>query len=178
MLQIDRKLEKWQWRHDFWHEVIVNFFWFFFFSLVKFSYWSLVLELWQFLFIRDSPEIRKSEETPSEFCPISGDQGEWRIPNLARTSPIKCYWILQNARVTAFIVSELLRSNQQGEGGKITPPPPHQPRSGLRDIQRRMSMLLVTRFHVWLIMTLYYKMRLILLQNATAILLQNATEVY
>ena len=30
--------------------------------------------------------------------------------------------MLQNARVTAFNVSELLRENQQGEGGKITPP--------------------------------------------------------
>ena len=29
--------------------------------------------------------------------------------------------MLQNARVAAFIVSELLRENQQG--GKITPPP-------------------------------------------------------
>ena len=33
-------------------------------------------------------------------------------------------------------------------------------------------------FHVWFIMTLYYKMRQILLQNATAVLLQNVTEVY
>ena len=33
--------------------------------------------------------------------------------------------MLQNARVTAFTVSELLRENQQGRGGgrKITPPP-------------------------------------------------------
>ena len=36
--------------------------------------------------------------------------------------------MLQNARVTALTVSELLRENQQaGKGGnyKITPPPPH-----------------------------------------------------
>ena len=38
---------------------------------------------------------------------------------------IKCYWILQNARVTAFTVSKLLREHQQG--GKITLPP-SQPR--------------------------------------------------
>ena len=57
-------------------------------------------------------------------------------------------------------------------GGKITPPL-HPPRLGLRDIQRSMSMLLDTRFHIWLIMTLYYKMRQIF-QNTTAILLQNA----
>ena len=31
---------------------------------------------------------------------------------------------------------------------------------------------------IWFIMTFYYKMRQILLQDATAILLQNATKVY
>ena len=84
---------------------------------------SLVLELWQFPFIRDWPEIRKSEIPPSEFCPISGDWGELWIPNLARMSLIECYWMLQNARVTAFTVSELLREYQKagGRGGdKIT----------------------------------------------------------
>ena len=51
-----------------------------------------------------------------------------------------------------------------------------------------MAMILATRksnygshqwllFHIWLIMTLYYQMQQILLQNATNILLQNATKV-
>ena len=44
--------------------------------------------------------------------------------------------MLQNARVTAFTVSELLRENQQEGEGKINPPPPptlHQPsRLGLK----------------------------------------------
>ena len=31
--------------------------------------------------------------------------------------------MLQNAMVTAFIFSELLRENQQGGGGKVTHPP-------------------------------------------------------
>ena len=150
-----------------------DFFWLVFTDPSFMSISSLVLKLWQFLFIRDSPEIRNSEKTPSGFCPVSGDWGEWRTPNLARTSLIKCYWILQNPRVTTLTVSELLRENQKG--GKITS---HPPRLGLRNIQRTMSMLLDTRFHIWLIMTLYYKMWQILLQNATAILLQNATEVY
>ena len=58
------------------------------------------------------------------------------IPTLQRISLIKFYRILQNARVTAFTVSELLMENQQGvgcvcvcgggggrgEGGKIIPP--------------------------------------------------------
>ena len=34
------------------------------------------------------------------------------------------------------------------------------------------------RFHVLFIMTVYYKMQLMLLKNVTAILLQNGTEVY
>ena len=84
---------------------------------------SLVLELWQFLFIRDWPEIRKSEIPPSEFCQISRDWGEQRLPNLAWTLLIKFYWILQNARVTAFSISELLMQNLQGEV-ILAPPPP------------------------------------------------------
>ena len=82
---------------------------------------SLVLELWQFSFIRDWPEIKKSEIPPSEFCPISGDWDELWIPNLVRMSLIECYWTLQNSRVITFTVFELLRENQLG--GKITPPP-------------------------------------------------------
>ena len=39
---------------------------------------------------------------------------ELGISNLTRISQIKCYWMLQNARVTAFTVSELLRESQQG----------------------------------------------------------------
>ena len=67
---------------------------------------SLVLELWQFHFIRDWPEIWKSEIPLSEFCPISGDWGELQLPHLPPTSLIKCYWMLQNVRDTAFTVSE------------------------------------------------------------------------
>ena len=81
---------------------------------------SLVLELWQFSFIKDWPEIRKLEIPPSEFCPISGDWGELWIPNLAWMSLIECYWMLQNSRVTAFTVFQLLRENQLG--GKTTHP--------------------------------------------------------
>ena len=83
----------------------------------------LVLELWQFFFIRDWPEIRKSETLPSEFCPISGDSGESWIPNLAQMSLIKYFCMLQNSRVTAFTVFKLLRENQLED--KITPPPTH-----------------------------------------------------
>ena len=80
----------------------------------------LVLELWQLSFIKDWPEIRKSEIPPSEFRPISRDWVKLVTPNLARMFLIKCYWMLQNVRITAIIVYELLRENQQGD--KITPP--------------------------------------------------------
>ena len=90
---------------------------------------SLVLELWQFSFIKDWPEIWKSEIPPSEFCQMSGDCDKLWIPNLAQMSLIKFYWKLQNVRVRAFTLSELLRENQQGEGGKITLHP-HTPRLG------------------------------------------------
>ena len=73
----------------------------------------LVLELWQFFFIRDWPEIRKSQIPPSEFCTMFRDWGKLKIPNLARMSLTKCYWMLQNARVTVFTIAEL-RENQQG----------------------------------------------------------------
>ena len=49
---------------------------------------SLVLDLSKFCFIRDSPETWKSDITPSEFCPISGDWGKLGIPNLTRMFPI------------------------------------------------------------------------------------------
>ena len=114
------------WKNDndvtvFRHDVIVNFF-----DVVLFLLWilvigpsfmsisSLVLEFWQFYFIRDWPEIWKSEIPPSEFWPIFGDWGKLWIPNLARMSLIKSYWMLQDARVSAFTVSELLREKQQG----------------------------------------------------------------
>ena len=112
------------------HDVNVKFFWSCFVFLVKFSYWSkfhvniiTVLELWQFSFIRDWPEIRESEIPPSEFCPIPGDWDKLWIPNLAQMSLIECYWMLQNFRVTTFTVFELLKENQLKGRSKITPAP-------------------------------------------------------
>ena len=113
----------------------ISIFWRYFVSLVNFSsganfmsILSLVLKLWQFTVIRDWPETRQSEIPPSEFCQIFGDWGELWIPNLARVSLMKCYWMLPNDRVTTFTISELLRENQQG-GDNITPSP--TPRLGL-----------------------------------------------
>ena len=76
-------------------------------SLMSIS--SLVLELWQFSFIRDWPEIWKSGIPPSEFWPKYQHWGKSRIPKLARMPLIKSCRMLQNAKVTAFIVYELLK---------------------------------------------------------------------
>ena len=79
---------------------------------------SLVLDLWQFSFIRDWPEIRKSEYPRLSFAQfLEAVASELGIPNLARMSRTKYYWMLQNVRVTAFTISELLRENHQW--GKI-----------------------------------------------------------
>ena len=82
---------------------------------------SLVLKSWQFSFIRDWPEIWKSEILPSELCQISGDWGELWIPNLAGMSLTEYYLKLQNSRVTVFTAFELLRENQMGGTGKVAP---------------------------------------------------------
>ena len=76
--------------------------------------------------IDQKPEIQKLKILSSEFCPISRDWGELGMPNLTRMSLMKCYWMLQNARVTAFTVPELLRKNQQGwrGEGRLLPPSP------------------------------------------------------
>ena len=97
LLQTGQKSKKWRY-HNFltWHHHPFFFRTFFFVlmsSLVTgpsfMSISSLVLELWQFSFIRDWPEIRKWEIPPPEFCPISGNWDELWIPNLTRISLIE-----------------------------------------------------------------------------------------
>ena len=81
------------------------------------SIWSLILELWQFYFIRDWPEIRILGIPPSEFCPIPADWGKLWIPSLTRMCLIECYWMLLNL----FRENQLRRGG--GGGGKITTAP-------------------------------------------------------
>ena len=103
----------------------------------------LVLESWQFLFIKDWPKIGKSEITSSEFCQISGDWGKFGIPNLSQMSLIKCYWMLQIVRVTAFATSEFWVSKRKPTGG-VKLSPLLSPRLGLIRIlfnSRRMMKL-------------------------------------
>ena len=61
-------------------------------------------------------ELSRKEISPSEFCPTSGDWGKLGVPNLALMPLMKCYWMLQNTRVTVFTIPELLReTNKVGE---------------------------------------------------------------
>ena len=103
----------------FQHDVIIIFFFaatlFFCSSLITGSSlmqisW-LVLGLWQFSFIKDWQEIQKSKIIPHEFFWIPQDWGKLATAIFAEIFVIKCYWILLNAKVTAFTVSELLREN-------------------------------------------------------------------
>ena len=123
---------------NFRHDFILKYFWRDFVSVINFSYWakfhvSIITGsgVITFFCYKGWPEIQKSEIHPSEFCPISGEWDELGIPYLAGVSVVKCYWMLQNAKSTAFTVSELLRENQQGAGrGAVIPFP--LPKLGLR----------------------------------------------
>ena len=122
MLQIGHKLKKKQWRHNLpiWRHR--QFFWRCFVFLVKFSYWFKFRGNWWHWsygnFLLKGINQKSGNTEKSEFFLMSGDWGRSGIPNLTRISLIKCYYMLQNARVTASTVSELLRENQQGS--KIT----------------------------------------------------------
>ena len=93
---------------------------------------TLVLELWQFYFIRNWAEIRKSEIPPSGFCPISGEAGEggdtklW-IPNLGRMSLIEYYWMLKHSRGYSFYRFWVVKGKPTC-GVKIPPTPSTPPR--------------------------------------------------
>ena len=64
---------------------------------------------------------RNSEigNTPVCVLPNIWRLGQVRELHFARIFLIKCYWMLQNVRVLAFTVSDLLMENQQGS--KSTP---------------------------------------------------------
>ena len=132
LLQIVQNLEEWQWHHNLptWHhrQVFFDVVLFFLYSLItgpsSMSISSLVLELWQFSFIRDWSEIRKPDITPSEFCPVSKDKGDLGIPNLARMSLMKCYRMLKNVSYS-FYRFWVIKGKPTGKVKSLPPPPPH-----------------------------------------------------
>ena len=63
---------------------------------------------------------------------------------------IKYYWVLQNARVTAFTVSELLRENQEGrDRGWVKLPHPIQIRVNSISISNNSSDFFLSSFKVF-----------------------------
>ena len=118
LLQIGHKSEKWQWRHSFPTRRHCQLFWcqFFFMSISL-----LVLEIWQFSFIRDWPEIRKSE-IPAWTFPSIWRLG-WVMDTIFGMNVTEC---CKNARVKSFTISGLLKENTQvgmgGGGLKLLPP--------------------------------------------------------
>ena len=103
-------------------------------------------------------------------------RNEYSLPQILNPCLLKCFWgSFVNSTQNSSENSKPFWILRFGRGSVVRPPSNGE---RLRDIQYSMSMVVDTRFHTWFIMTVYYKMQKIILQNATAILLQNATEVY
>ena len=101
---------------------------------------------------------------------------EYSLRQILNLSLSRCFWgSFVNRTQNSTENSKPFLRLRLGRRSVVRPPSNGE---GLRDIQNSMSTVLDTRFHIWFIMTVYCKMRQILLQNAKAILLQNATEVY
>ena len=98
-------------------------------SLVKFSYWSKfhvniitgsgIRTIFVYKGLIRNPDIINTVPS-SEFCPISGDWDKLQTPSFAWISPMKTYWMLQNARITDFTMSDISRENWQEVEGKMT----------------------------------------------------------
>ena len=128
LLQISHKSEKWQWHHSLPTRRHRQFFYVAVLLLSSLvidpSFMSillLVLEIWQFSFIRDWPEIGKSEIHPSEFFPILCDWGELGIPNLAQIFLIN---VTECCKIPQLQLLSFLRYyGKTNMGGKISPHP-------------------------------------------------------
>ena len=94
---------------------------------------------------------------------------EYSLPQILNLSLLKCFWgrFVNRTQNSSKNFTPFWRL-RFGRGSLVRPPSNGEE---LRDIQHIMSMVLDTRFDIWLIMTVNYKMRQILVKNATAILL-------
>ena len=121
LLQFVHKLIKWQWYRNLWtfchRQVFLTLSCLVFLSLVtgpSFISISLpVLELSQFSFIKDWPEIWKLEIPSFEYCLISRYWGKVGIAHLVWIFLITCYWMMQNVKITVFAVVKLLREKHR-----------------------------------------------------------------
>ena len=107
------------------------FFWRFFVCLVKFSFCSKfhvniiassgVLTIFFYKGLTRNPEIGNTPVWVLSNIWILGQDVDSEFGTNVSN---KCYWMLQNARVTAFTGSESLRENQQGGKNAFPPLPP------------------------------------------------------
>ena len=120
LLQIGRKLEKWQWHHNFSTWYHRQFFWTLSVFLVNFSYWSKV----HVNFMTGSRIMTIFLYKGLTKNPKVGNAPVWVLPNIWRLRQVwdiklgsnvsnEIFWTLHNARITAFTIFELLRENQQ-----------------------------------------------------------------
>ena len=134
LLQIVRKLKKMVMTSQLPDMISSSFFWHFFISLVKFSYWykfhvsmitgSGVMTIYFYKGLTRNPEIGNT--------PVWVLHNIWRLKRVWNTkfwtSLIRLYWMLQNDKVVPFIVSELFKkTNRGGWGIKLPPPSPPPP---------------------------------------------------
>ena len=110
-------------------DVMVKFFWQYFFSLVKFSYWSKFYVniiacsgVMTISFIRDWPEIWKLEIPLSEFAQYLG-----RVRNTKFDTNVSNKMLLNAATCQgySFYCFWVIKGKPtEGEGIKLPPPPP------------------------------------------------------
>ena len=108
------------------HDVNVKFFWRFFVSLDNFSYWSTfhvniitgsgIMTIFFYKELTRNPEIGNN---PVWVLPNFWRLGQVMSTKFGTMSLIECYWMLQNSRVAAFTVFDLLRENQLPGGEEI-----------------------------------------------------------
>ena len=148
MLQIGQKTGKWQWHHNFSRWRHRQFFWLYFFSLVRFSYWS---------------NIHVNTITSSGIMKISSYKGLtrnvdigntpiWVLPNIWRLEQVmdtkfgtnvSNRMLLNAAKFQGYSFYRfwVIKGKPTGGGGKITPPLPVPPRLGLRKVTVQESNL-------------------------------------
>ena len=82
---------------------------------------SLVLELWQFSFLTDWPQIHRSEISPSLNCPIPGD---W-VRDAKYGTNVSNKMLLNAAKVYSYVRFWVIKGKPTDGDLKLPPPPNH-----------------------------------------------------
>ena len=105
------------------HDIIVNFFW----RFLTLLYFSSRVSFWCKCYTKSLLVLSLSQFWKCvhlSFAQYLETWGELGIPDLERISLMKCYWILQNARVTTFTFYEFLLFEVKPTGRQNPPPHP------------------------------------------------------